>query len=144
MKKQRPFEITDELKARLGKEPDNKIARDIGMSHSWVRLRRTELGIPSFGAWTDRTRCPPDVRKMLKEMPDSKIIEKTGISKTYLRRWREELGIKIWTEGRKQMSLWVPLDLLESITAMAFDKNTTNSEIIIGALTEWLDCNEES
>jgi len=97
-------QVTDELVARLGEEPDSKIEEDLGVTRKAITYHRKKRGIP---AGNDQTRIPPpplmgghnrielpeEVREQFGELPDHDLAEQAGVSKKLITKRRNAAGI---------------------------------------------------
>ncbi|HWM94150.1 MAG TPA: hypothetical protein VN493_25560 [Thermoanaerobaculia bacterium] len=72
---ERPRRWTPELVARLGREPDRKIARELGIADSVVNKKRRRHGIPPFLA---KRRWTPEELALVGTAPDAEIARKLG------------------------------------------------------------------
>jgi hypothetical protein len=99
---------TPEVDKRLGKESDEAIALDLGVTRKAVAYRRRKLKIPSFtgqkrvapppmGGW-NRVALPDDIINKLGTMPDYKLAEEAGVSKKRIMRERQERRIPSYSE----------------------------------------------
>ncbi len=66
---------TPELIARLGHEPDSRIARELGISATSVHKKRWRHGIPPFQA---RRQWRPEELEMVGTDPDEEVAERLG------------------------------------------------------------------
>jgi DNA-binding CsgD family transcriptional regulator len=72
---ERPRRWTPELVARLGSEPDRKIARELGIAETSVHKKRRRHGIPPFQA---KRRWKPEELALVGTAPDAEIARKLG------------------------------------------------------------------
>lgn len=107
------IEVTEELVARLGEEPDSKIAEDLGVTRKAITYHRKKRGI---AASNDRTRIPPpppmgghnrielpeEVREQFGEMPDHELAEQAGVSKKVITKRRNAAGVASYAEQTGQ------------------------------------------
>jgi len=96
---------TSELLARLGKEPDNVIAHELGVSGASVGEKRRGLGMPGHNkiSWT------PELIARLGKEPDSGIARSMGVSATSVTTKRFELGIPTYNKVRLvPRETWTP------------------------------------
>jgi hypothetical protein len=77
--------------ARLGREPDTRIARDTGIGFRTVRAKREALGIAPFRIWQP---WRPEEEALLGTGPDQEIAEQLGRSRTAVQFRRVKLGIR--------------------------------------------------
>lgn len=74
---ERPRRWTPELVARLGREPDRKIARELGIAETSVHKKRRRHGIPPFQA---KRRWTPEELALVGTAPDDEVAPKLGRS----------------------------------------------------------------
>jgi len=72
---ERPRRWTPELVARLGREPDRQIARELGIAESVVNKKRRRHGIPPF---QEKRRWAPEELALVGTAPDAEIARKLG------------------------------------------------------------------
>jgi len=85
---ERPRRWTPELVARLGREPDLRLARELGISDSSVRKKRERYGIPPF---LRKPRWTPEELALVGTAPDAEIAQKLGRSLQAVERARRML-----------------------------------------------------
>jgi hypothetical protein len=86
----RDWRWTEEIVARLGKEPDSRIAKDVGVTAGAVGYMRRRLGIPACPreqAWSD------DEVALLGAAPDRDVARRIGRTAESVRAKRRSLGI---------------------------------------------------
>jgi DNA-binding CsgD family transcriptional regulator len=86
-----PPRWTDAVVSRLGREPDSRIARDLGISSSSVLSKRRTLAIPR---WV-RHRWTAAQRRWLGRLSDREIARRLGVSSRLVRTERRRLGVNI-------------------------------------------------
>jgi hypothetical protein len=96
--------------ARLGREPDVQIARDLGIGVATVAAERRQRGIRS---WLRRFEWTPEALGLLGMQTDQRVAEMLGVSRTLVAKKRRELDISALFErkasGRPRPSpFWTP------------------------------------
>jgi hypothetical protein len=87
---------TDEVLARLGKEPDARIAKALGVSTRAVCQRRRALGIAAYADQIQAQReelLTPQAIALLGTMKDGDLANLCGVEVGYLRYRRKKAGI---------------------------------------------------
>jgi hypothetical protein len=87
---------TRKILARLGQEPDTRIARDTGIGFRTVRAKRESLGIAPFRVWQP---WRPEEEALLGTCPDQEIAEQLGRSWKAVEFRRHQLGIRFRQRG---------------------------------------------
>lgn len=94
----RDWRWTPEVVARLGNEPDSRIAEDLGVTAGAVGYMRRRLGVapcPRSRRWTEEELT------MLGAVPDRELAERFGRTTEAVRRKRETMDIPRWTSPNR-------------------------------------------
>ncbi len=86
--------------ARLGKAPDQRLAREVGLDPRRVKHARETLRIPPY----DRMR---PLLPFLGKVPDRQLARRFGVSEPTVRRRRQKLGIAVACVRRYNADLLV-------------------------------------
>jgi hypothetical protein len=84
----------------LGRVPDGRLARRLGVTPAAVRNARLVRGIPAHEKRTARTGAHPGtwvkVDPLLGTMPDTELARRFGVRVGMVRSRRARLGIPVW------------------------------------------------
>lgn len=106
------------ITARLGVDPDNRIAADYGISRERVRQIRGRLNIPRTKS---KLELPPDGYAMLGRTPDAHIAEFLDLPPWFVRRERARANIPVAT----------PTDFYERVIGEVRDRVGVDSDRVI-------------
>lgn len=93
---------TEEIVARLGLEPDARIAEEIGVSRETIRQQRKKRGIPKFV--TSKT-LPAGVIELLGTVPDTQLAAEYSVPCSRVAAERRKRGLQVPTPDTKAQGL---------------------------------------
>ena len=88
-----PLRWTPAAVARLGREPDRHIARDLGITPAAVHGKRERLGIPP---WVEMRRWKARELSWLGKAPDEEVARRLGRTSFAVRYRRSRMGIPVY------------------------------------------------
>lgn len=88
-----PSWVTSAMRKRLGVESDRSIAREVGVSHEWVRLVRDSLGIPRKRTRAEQLASNPEFTSRLGRESDTDISKALGIDAAAVGDARRRIGV---------------------------------------------------
>lgn len=83
----RNFEWASEIIDKLGKVPDGKLAKELGVSIGLVMRKRQQLGIK--GQNTPKLQLTEEILSQLGTITDEKLAEKAGVNRVTISRYRK-------------------------------------------------------